>query len=88
MRANSSPFHGALIRDRDHASSRTGRPDVAEPAARRRRREHTVLRSTFTVDVSMAPMLAQLKPGERVKVGYVGSGTHLTAKSITAAGAK
>lgn len=36
----------------------------------------------------MAPMLAQLKPGERVKVGYVGSGTHLTAKSITAAGAK
>ncbi|MBI2525781.1 MAG: hypothetical protein HYY95_16065 [Candidatus Rokubacteria bacterium] len=41
---------------------------------------------TFAVDKGAEPTLAKLKAGERAKVGYVGAGGHLTAKTIARMG--
>jgi len=39
---------------------------------------------TFAVDKAGAATLAQLKPGERVRISYIESAGHMTAESITA----
>jgi hypothetical protein len=46
---------------------------------------HTAKESTFTVEPEAVSALADLKPGERVKVGYVVSGGKLVAKAIAGA---
>jgi hypothetical protein len=45
---------------------------------------HTTKEATFTLEPEAASTLAQLKPGERVKVSYVESGGKLMAKAVTA----
>jgi hypothetical protein len=50
----------------------------------RRTTSHATKESTFAVEPGAVSALAELKPGERVKVSYVESGGKLMAKAITA----